>query len=206
MAGLFWKTLPVILEHEHFGSSVTRKAWSGDLLLKSVEDYHASFMSIHWWPDIFLNENKETIAKINQRLGYRLQLRELRYPKQVSIEVPFSVNWIWANTGVAPCYGGGFPALTVKDDKDGIISVLVEDSFDVKSLSVALPNEVKEHEVKSEFRIGLIAPTTKPGNYNVYVSIGRRDGTPQIALPLPDSDGQKRYKIGQIELTSKTAN
>ncbi|MDR2704863.1 MAG: DUF4832 domain-containing protein [Planctomycetaceae bacterium] len=203
MADLFWRTLPVILEHEHYGSSVNRKAWSGDLLLKSVEDYHASFMSIHWLPDILLKENKETIAKINQRLGYRLQLHELRYPKQIGIAEPFSVHWIWANVGVAPCYGGGFPALTIKDDKNGIVSVLVEDSFDVKSLPVTPPNEVKEQTVKSEFRIGLIAPATKPGNYHVYVSIGRRDGTPQITLPLADSDGQKRYKIGQIQLTAK---
>ncbi|MDR3196598.1 MAG: DUF4832 domain-containing protein [Planctomycetaceae bacterium] len=185
---LFSKTLPIILEHGHYGYTIEQKTWSGDVLLKIVEDHQASFMSIHWWPDIYLKENKETIEKINQRLGYRLQLRELRYPKQVSITTPFSVNWIWANTGVAPCYGGGFPALTIKDDKDGIVSVLVEDSFDVKSLSVAPPNETKEHEVKSEFRIGLMGPATKPGNYNVYVSVGRRDGTPQIALPLSDSD------------------
>jgi hypothetical protein len=28
-----------------------------------------------------------------------------------------------------------------------------------------------------------------------------RDGTPQIALPLPDGDGQKRYRMGKLTLT-----
>jgi len=201
MAEMFWRTLPVILEHEHLCSSVERKAWSGDLLMKSVEDYHASFMSIHWWPEIEWKENQTTIEKINRRLGYRLQLRELRYPKQVTIAKPFSVDWSWTNAGVAPCYCGGFPALTLKDEKGGIVSVLVEESFDMKSLPVAPPDKAEIKNIKSEFRIGFVAPTTKPGIYDVYVSIGRRDGTPQIALPLPNDDGQRRYKVGQIELT-----
>jgi len=32
------------------------------------------------------------------------------------------------------------------------------------------------------------------------MSVGKRDGTPAIALPLSDVDGQRRYKIGTIEL------
>ncbi|MDR1491903.1 MAG: DUF4832 domain-containing protein [Planctomycetaceae bacterium] len=203
MADMFWRTLPVILEHEHYGGSVIKKAWSGDLLIKSVEDYHASFMSIHWWPEILLKENQETIEKINRRIGYRLQLRELRYPKQVTIAQPFTVDWSWANAGVAPCYHDGFPALTLKDNKNGVVSVLVEDTFDMKSLPVAPPDAAEVKSVKSEFRVGLVAPTTAPGIYDVYVSVGRSDGTPQIALPLPDNDGQRRYKIGQIELTAE---
>ena len=34
----------------------------------------------------------------------------------------------------------------------------------------------------------------------LFVSIGSRDGTPQIALSLPDDDGHRRYKVGQIRL------
>ena len=86
MAQEFWPRWPVILEHEHYGPSKARKAWSGDLLLKSVEDYHASYMSIHWWPREELKENRETIDRINRRIGYRLQLTKhylacVDYPK-----------------------------------------------------------------------------------------------------------------------------
>ena len=202
MAQAFWPTLPVILEHEHYGGSKQRGNWEPALLLQSVEDHHASFMSIHWWPDVFLNENKDVIEKINRRMGYRLQLHELSYPQQVKIGLPFSVGWKWANAGVAPCYCGGYPALTIKDDQGGIVSVLVADDFDVKSLPVGTPDQIEIVSVKSEFRVGLIAPTTKPGIYDVFVSVGRRDGTPVIALPLPDEDGQRRYKIGRFELIS----
>jgi hypothetical protein len=54
---------------------------------------------------------------------------------------------------------------------------------------------------RSEFTAGLIAPTTKPGTYDVFTSVGERDGTPVIALPLKDDDGQRRYRLGKLELT-----
>jgi hypothetical protein len=37
----------------------------------------------------------------------------------------------------------------------------------------------------------------------VFVSVGKWDGTPQIALPLAGEDGQRRYKLGQIRLTPR---
>ncbi|MFZ2641638.1 MAG: DUF4832 domain-containing protein [Verrucomicrobiia bacterium] len=208
MAQEFWPRLPVILEHEHYGSSKKRNAWSGDLLLKSVEDYHASFMSIHWWPRELLADNLATIAQINRRLGYRIQLREINWPAESPLGAPFTVETKWANAGVAPCYGGGFWALTLKDDKGGIVSVNVDESFDMRDLPVGPPEQVLLKTLRAYFTVarrledtrGVHAPPTAPGSYNVFVSVGRRDGTPVIALPLPDDDGQRRYCVGKIRL------
>lgn len=50
MAQLFWPAMPVVLEHEHYGLSKKRGNWDSELLVESVEAYHASYMSIHWWP------------------------------------------------------------------------------------------------------------------------------------------------------------
>lgn len=203
MAQEFWPTLPVILEHEHYGGSKDRGAWGdGSLLLKAVEDYHASYMSIHWWPRIELEENRELIDKINRRMGYRLQLREISWPETVLIGQPFKVECKWANAGVAPCYPGGFMALTLKDDKDGIVSVMVDEGLDMRTLRVGPPGRALARRHTSEFRVGLFAPTTKAGTYDVYISVGKRDGTPVIALPLPDDDGQRRYKLGVVEVKS----
>ena len=105
MAQAFWPRWPVILEHEHYGGSKERGAWGdGSLLLKAVEDYHASYLSIHWWPRMELEENRALIERINRRLGYRLQLREITWPRAVVIGQPFAVSSVWANAGVAPCY------------------------------------------------------------------------------------------------------
>ena len=200
MADRFWRELPVIVEHEHYGSSKARGAWDSDLLEKSVEDYHASFMSIHWRPQQEWDECKDAIRRINLRLGYRIQLREMELPKTAQIGKPFSVKSVWANAGVAPCYPGGFMTLTLKDEKGGIVAALSDETLDFRTLKVGPKDAIPVTTHESKFTAGRFAPTTKPGVYDVYVSVGQRDGTPILALPLPNNDGQRRYKIGQIEL------
>ena len=155
MAQEFWPHWPVILEHEHYGASKARKAWSGELLLKSVEDYHASYMSIHWWPRVELEENRATIDRINRRMGYRLQLKSISWPAAIAAGRPFTVETSWANAGVAPCYGGGFGALTLKDDKEGIAAVLVDEGFDVRQLKVGPPDRAPVEKFRSQFTVAM---------------------------------------------------
>lgn len=208
MAQDFWPTMPVVLEHEHYGSSKARNAWSGDLLLKSIEDYHASYMSIHWWPREELAENRDAVERINRRIGYRFQLREAGWPAAITASVPFTVETTWANAGVAPCYGGGFLAITLKDEKGGIVSVNTDESFGFRNLQPGPPGQAPEKKLQSRFTVamrhtdprGSFAPPSKSGTYEVFISVGLRDGTPQIALPYPNDDGHRRYKLGQIRL------
>ena len=203
MAQEFWPKFPVILEHEHYAGSKKRGAWSGELLLKSVEDYHASFMSIHGAPRSILTENRETIDKINQRMGYRLQPLEVTWPQAVEIgKSTFMVKWTWSNKGVAPCHPGGFPCLTLKDAEGGIVSVLTDESLDMRSLKVGPPGVAPVTALESGFTIGGVAPTTKPGTYDLFISVGMRDGTPKIALPLEGDDGHRRYRLGTVTLQS----
>ena len=109
----------------------------------------------------------------------------------------------WANAGVAPCLPGGFVAVTLKDDKGGIVAVMVDEGFDVRTLKVGPPDKAPATKRSSELTAGMIAPVTKPGEYDVFVSVGQRDGTPAIALPLANDDGQKRYKLGRITLKAE---
>lgn len=207
MAQGFWPKFPVILEHEHYAGSKGRGAWNGDLLIRSVEEYHASFMSIHGWPRELLNENRPVIDHINQRIGYRLLPLEVSWPVALEIGEPdFLVKWSWVNKGVAPCYPGGFPCVTLKDSGGGIVAVLTDESLDMRSLKVGLPGEAPSTMHESTFTIGGIAPTTQPGSYDLFVSVGLREGTPRIALPLPEEDGQRRYRIGKVTLKNKRAN
>ena len=203
MAAKFWPVLPVILEHEHYGASKARGAWKPELLLKAVEDYHASYMSIHWWPRILLEENREIIDQINRRMGYRLHPVEVAWPAVIKTGERFTVRWAWRNNGVAPCLPGAFPALTLKDAKGGIVSVLADETLDLKTLTVGPPGEAQVTTHESVFRVALHAPVTPPGVYDLYVSAGLRDGTPTLALPLDHDDGQRRYRLGSINLEGK---
>jgi hypothetical protein len=211
MAQQFWPTLPVILEHEHYGGAVKRGSWDKDLFLKSVEDYHGSYMSIHWWPRILLEENREVIDKINLRLGYRLQLNEIKWPEKVNIGERFVISSEWRNAGVAPCYRGGFPCFTIKDEKGGIISVLVDEQINVRELQTGAPQDNHSKKIISEFTIGsqfkdtvkTFARNVQSGIFEMYVSVGNADGTPVYELPYSGNDGFKRYKMGQIEIKEK---
>lgn len=204
LAQKFWPKMPVIIEHEHYKLSLKHKAWNDDLLLKSVEEYHGSYMSIHWFPDVLWKERTPIIKKINMRLGYRLLPKEIVFPKSAVIGEYFDASSVWANVAVAPCYPGGYWTLTLKDNKNGIVATLVDDQFNFRDLKVGEPGKAPVKELKTKFRAGLIAPVTNPGVYDVYLSVGQRDGTPVFALPInaPD-DGKRRYKIGQMELMKK---
>ncbi|MBN1347466.1 MAG: DUF4832 domain-containing protein [Phycisphaerae bacterium] len=198
MAEDFWPNVPVILESEHYGGSKARGNWKDEQYLQAVEDYHASYVSIHWWPREFLEACRGIIDRINPRLGYRLQLVEASWPAKVRVEGRFGLTAKWRNAGVAPCYPGGFPALTLKDDKGGIAGVFVDEGFDVRKLPVGAPGKAEAVEQKAEFMLPF---NLAAGRYDAYVSVGTRTGTPRIALPLPGDDGQRRYRAGTLRVT-----
>jgi hypothetical protein len=205
LASSFWPKFPVILEHQHYGSSLKRNAWDKDLWLKSVEDYHASYMSIHWWPRVLLNENKDAIDKINRRLGYRICIKEASWPESIKIGVPFEITTTWINAGVAPCYPGGYIAFTIKDDKQGIISTHTNDTFNVSDLKPTSPGKEEVKTIITELNIAPLFKqnfkrNVKPGQYDLYISVGQLDSTPTIHLPHNNEDNNKRYRLGKINL------
>jgi hypothetical protein len=208
MAQLFWHTLPVVLEHQHYGTSVAKGAWNEELLLKSVEDYHASYLSIHWWTREFLEKNRDIIDRINRRIGYRLQMNAVQLPEKIKKGEKFTIQSQWSNAGVAPCYGGGYPCFTLKDEKSGIVSVLTDGSFNVKNLPVAPPENAIPVALTSTFIVapvytdskGAFSRTCKPGTYDLFVSVGKMDGTPLYELPYEGNDGHKRYRMGKITI------
>ncbi len=199
LAQEFWKQKPVILESAHYGISKKNNCWGdGSKYLQAVEDYHASYVSIHWWPREFLYEQRELINKINLRLGYRILIKEIGWQTQVSkSQGEWKAKALLVNLGVAPCYQGGHFTITWKDEKGGIVAVFVDDTFSVRDLPVTPPGEVKTVERELLFKLPFLL---KPGRYGVYVSIGTITGTPIIQLPISDSDGDKRYLVGTVDV------
>jgi hypothetical protein len=212
----FWPRLPVILEPQHYGESKRDGAWGdGHLLLQAVEDYHASYLTVHWYPREFLAANRDLVRRINLRLGYRLQLVEASWPAEVAAGGPMAIGYRWRNAGVAPCLPGGHPTITLKDEKGGITGVFVDEDFNARELPVGPPQEATALSRK-EMGTGveendkpLVAYTLppahilKPGTYDLYISVGTATGEPVIALPLSNDDGRRRYRLGPIKVTAR---
>ena len=154
-------------------------------------------MCIHWFPREFLEKERELIDKVNLRLGYRLQLHQASWPTKTTLKSRPLFSTTWANAGVAPCYPGGHVAWTLKDEKGGIVAVFVDESFDVRSLEAGAPDKALEKTVASSHGF---TPNMKPGTYRLFVSVGLRDGTPRIALPMQGGDAKRRYELGAMEV------
>ena len=52
-----------------------------------------------------------------------------------------------------------------------------------------------------EDKAGVFFRACAAGEYDLYVSVGQRDGTPLYELPYYGSDGHRRYRIGKITIT-----
>ena len=207
MAQPFWPHVPVILESEHYGGSRDRGNWQdGSKYLEAVERYHAAYASIHWWPREFLTEMRPLIDRMNLRLGYRLQLIEATWPRTVRVGESWRLRTTWRNAGVAPCYPGGFPAITLRDEKGGIAGVFVDENFDVRSLPVGAPSEA---ETRSQDVTFTLPYNLAPGDYELLISVGSRTGTPEIALPLPARDDAHAsgpcYRLGRLKVAGDYA-
>ncbi len=192
----FWPDRPVILEFGQYGSSNWQDPNS---LATAVEEYHASSMSIHARHHDFLKKEREAIRKVNKRLGYRIHPRYMDWPKAVQPGQPFNVRSTWANGGVAPCYPGGFMTLTLKNQEGEIVTTLTDTTLNMGDLKVGPKQDIPTRNHKSSFRIPQFAPP-EPGVYKVFVSVGRPDGKPRIAMPLDDGDGSRRYRVGKIQI------
>lgn len=199
MAQSFWPRQAVVLECEHYGGSARRGCWQdGSAFLQAVEDYHASYASIHWWPHEFLDANHDLVQRINLRLGYRFLPTEIRFPAALMLGDPFPLSWQWRNAGVAPPYQDVFPALTLKDPQGGLVAVLVDPGLNLRTLAVsagsAAPASASERSFILPFQLGA-------GECDVFISAGDALGRPRVALPLADDDGQRRYPIGRCRVT-----
>lgn len=197
---------PVIIECEHYGLSRDSGAWDDDRYVEAIEAYRASYATVHWFPREFLVEKQDLMDRISRRLGYRIRPTEVSWPQEVTRTEPWQVTTIWQNDGVAPCYPGGHPAITIKE-RDGIVAVGVMDEQDVSSLptdagvEIARGERSREPDAREWSMTMTLPATIESGTYDLYLSVGDRIGTPRIELPLEEGDGHRRYALGTVTVT-----
>ena len=194
LAQPFWPDRPVVLEMGHYGHMENTEGLVEQFPrhLTDVEDYRASYVSIHCAPQVLLERQRETVDAISRRMGYRLLPVEIAWERPVAHEQGLAVTSSWINTGVAPCYPGGHVAYWLFDGEGCLHACLVDGDLDVKSLPV-------DGEMSEPREATMPLPhDLPPGTYELRVSVGRPDGTPVIALPLDGDDRSRRYRLGDL--------
>lgn len=222
---------PVMVETGHlpqldYGGKLD-EVFTEENVMKCVEEYRASYFSIHDYPAIHLKRFRSIIEKVNMRLGYRIVPEEISYPAVVTVDEPVVISSRWHNAGVAPCYGGGRIAWMLLDKKGNVCWNWVDESFDVKELAPTIGGAVKPSSIKSTVFFGHndIVPDPDvcltwskgtpgrdpgacfrmlvPGTYTLCFAITDKIGVPTIAVPVKGDDSRRIYPVGKIKVVSE---
>lgn len=135
----------------------------------------------------------------------------------------------WVNVGVARRYKGATLAWTLLDDRGRVAWVSSDERFDFADAQPTLNGVERPVALKSRCtfgwageipqandgvwvytqakKVGAFAtdtrvPTLTPGAYTLAVSLGDRDGTPRLALPLAGGVG-RRYPVGTVKVRAR---
>jgi hypothetical protein len=203
----YWPVVPTIIETDHYGTiknggNPYAIGWNSQCLYDVIEAYHASWVSVHGWPnDFWADQNAVCIPTANLRMGYRLQVAEASWPSAAMLgQVGTLFALKWRNAAVAPCYKGGFPAITIKNSSGATVASSVDTLFDVKQLQPG-PKTTFGPVRSDTLKINLPASLAS-GQYQVCVSVGAKDGTPMYYLPYNNGDSNKRYPLGMLNVVA----
>lgn len=191
-----WQKAPVAMELTHYDWMKTNDYWKGgEGLYSLLWDNHATYLGLHGYSLAMEEENHELFEKLSRRIGYRILPEQVSMSAKAEAQGVLSFKALWKNLGVAPCYDGAYPAVTLKDKEGNIVSVMVDSSFNVNTLAVAQEGYAEGIMQEKNFRLHGLLPG---GVYEVYLSLGSIAGTPQIAMPIDGGDGERRYYLGDI--------
>ncbi|MEG2380716.1 MAG: DUF4832 domain-containing protein, partial [Oscillospiraceae bacterium] len=198
LADGIWQQAPIVMEPEHYSEMKRVDNWGDGMgLVDWIDKVHGTYLGLHGYVREFYNENPEFAQAANMRIGYRILPEKVQIQSEVTVHDKIKMKVDWKNVAAAPCYNGGYPTLTLKDQNDNIVSTMVDDKFNVKDLPVAGIGKAEPIKNEASFRIHDVLPG---GKYKAYLSVGTLDGTPAIAMPIEGNDGQNRYFVGDVNI------
>lgn len=135
---------------------------------------------------------------------------------------PVTVRSTWVNAGVSWLHADARLTWSLMDDAGAVQWSVTDPSFSFRRLDPTLDGVEKPVTRESRCRFGRTVPVLepdpvvtaaraagmdpgtsyamlKPGVYTLCVSVGSKQGTPEIALPLAHGRN-RRYPVGRIEV------
>ena len=224
----FAELTPVVVETGQITRRLEKNAWFPEKLLACVEAYHASYLGVHGFPDLVWEKNRHVWRQTANRLGYRFEPRDVMYPRRVRAGERVTIDSTWVNVGVAPCYAGGFATWNIINEKGVVCWRSTDETFDFRNLKPKWDGVEHPVTLSSSCTFGFTAEIPdngndmilnwcrrnhrndpgkevvllEPGTYALAVSVGRRNGTAEFALPL-ENGKEHIYPIGLIEILPK---
>jgi alpha-glucosidase len=141
-----------------------------------------------------LQENRELIERLTNRIGYHFHLQRAAYPRRAARD-GFDLELTWINQGVAPIYIPCEVAVVLLDESGKRVGTVWPQEYDPHQWMPGRPAVEKAH-VK--------CPDTPAGEYRLALALTRKsdDAVPYVRLGtnLPVVDGW--YVLGKITVKS----
>ncbi len=185
-----WQRSPVSLETCGTAMSWKKAGFTEkdlDYILEQALRWHAT--SINLKSVAIPPDWKDRFTQFEKKLGYRLVLRRLQYPKMAKIGRMMPVSMWWLNAGVAPLYRDYQLAMQWYSSGGSAVARVPVD------LRKWLPGDaVYDGSLYVDDRL-------KPGVYKVRVGIlNPRNQMPAIRLPIEGGQPDGWYELGEITL------
>ncbi len=221
---------PVVLEAGHWTMCTAKGRWLPERILSCIEDHQASYFSIHGFPDAYYAAHREIMNAASRRLGYRFQLREAKFPAVVRTDEPITIESTWVNAGVAILHPGARLSWSLVDANGAVAWSVTDATFNFRDLKPTLGGVECPVRLSSRCRFGRTVENPphdpvitaaraagfdpgheyvmlKPGVYDLCVSVGSKQGTPEIALPLANEIGStRRYCLSKLSVLPANMN
>jgi hypothetical protein len=180
-----WKHSPVSLETCGTPAEWKKDGFDADYILAQALRWHVSTVNVKSSP--LPAEWKRQFDDFQRKMGYRLILRRLEYPKMVKAGRVMPVHMWWLNAGVAPIYRDSRLSMELRSASG---SVLMNIPVDVRKW---LPGD-------AVFDGPMYVPDDlKPGKYSVRMAmLDPRTGKPFVQLAIEGRQSDGWYALGEI--------
>lgn len=182
-----WRRSPVSLETCWVPGFWKEKGWDVDYILAQALRWHVSTLNVK--SSAIPAEWRARFDEFQKRMGYRLVLRRLEYPRRARAGAMAAVRMWWHNAGVAPPYAKYELALQFKSGGAGEV--------------VTLPPDVRKWLPGDAVYDGtvFVPETLKPGAYRLRVALlDPRTRRPAVRLAIAGRTDDGWYDLGAIEV------
>jgi hypothetical protein len=180
-----WHHSPVSLETCGTPAEWKRDGFDVDYILAQALRWHVSTVNVKSTP--LPPEWKAQFDDFQKKMGYRLILRRLEYPKMVKAGQMMTVHMWWLNAGVAPVYHEARLAMELRSVNG--------------SAAVNIPVDVRKWLPGDAVFDGpvYVPDDLKPGKYSVRIAmLDLRIGKPFIQLANEGRQPDGWYALGEI--------
>lgn len=183
-----WKTAPVIFEPCWTMQKWKEMGFSADYILTFALAMHASVINNKNSP--VPPEWQPIVKEFSRKIGYRLVLKEIKYPQSIQRRNDLPIQMVWENKGVAPCYRRYPLAFRLRRNTPGRKTYVIPGEADIRKW---LPGC---RTVEEKIAIPVNIPK---GDYDLNIAILDQKGkNPVLKLAIAGLQKDGWYSTGKV--------